>query len=57
MMLGNEELGPTGSAAVMRGGKGEVRELHSQPRRRVAAERDFFIWIRRNPLKMPESEK
>jgi hypothetical protein len=29
----------------------------AQPDTRVAAQKDFFIWIRRNPLKNPKSAK
>jgi hypothetical protein len=29
----------------------------AQPHTRVAAPEHFFIWIRRNPLKSPESAK
>jgi hypothetical protein len=28
-----------------------------QPETRVEARKDFFIWIRRNPLKSPDSAK
>jgi hypothetical protein len=31
--------------------------FHIQPNARVRPQRDFFVWIRRNPLKSPESAK
>jgi hypothetical protein len=33
------------------------KAFRAQPRTRVEAREDFFIWIRRNPLKNPESTK
>ena len=48
--------GATGGAK--RGGQLDVRlRLGAQPERRVERAPDFFIWIRRNPLKSPNSAK
>jgi hypothetical protein len=33
------------------------RAPRSQPEARLESREDFFIWIRRNPLKRPESAK
>jgi hypothetical protein len=34
-----------------------LEAIWAQPETRVKPEADFFIWIRRNPLKSPDSEK
>jgi hypothetical protein len=43
---GEREWGETATAA-----------FHIQPEARVTPRADFFVWIRRNPLKGPESAK
>src|SRR4029077_7406000 len=53
---GNEELANERSAAGARSER-EVREVHPQPGSRVVGGKSFFIWIRRNPSKSPESAK
>jgi hypothetical protein len=37
--------------------EGEGSRRFSQPGTRVETRKDFFIWIRRNPLKRPDSAK
>jgi hypothetical protein len=52
------ESGPRVAGAWPREGKQRALETFgAQPERRVGAEPIFFIWIRRNPLKSPDSDE
>jgi hypothetical protein len=56
-MLGNEKLGPTTGNARATRRERPVCDQCPQPATRVQSEKKFFIWIRHNPLKSPDSAK
>jgi hypothetical protein len=56
--LGADRIEPALGRRLARGGKQRAPETFgAQPERRVGIGKDFFIWIRCNPLKSPDSDE